>query len=240
MLVDARYGYAGASPVHSAKLKKEASLMRIEDIMRKDVVTVSPSTSIGEALLLLRANRIRHLPVLQDDRLVGIVSDRDLRDALPSRLLTHEDDDTILHKPVIAIMQKQVVTAHPLDFIEDASAHMYEHKVGSLPVVEGEKLVGMITESDLFSSLIELFGVNKPSSHIEVEVDDRVGVLAEVSQVFREAHVNVTSVVVFPGKKPAKKNLVFRVQTIDPRTVLHLLSERGFHVVGPTEGGIPQ
>ncbi|QRG66139.1 CBS and ACT domain-containing protein [Brevibacillus choshinensis] len=213
--------------------------MRIEDIMRKNVVTVSPSTSIGEALLLLRAKRIRHLPVVEHTRLVGIVSDRDLRDALPSRLLTHEDDDTILHKPVADIMHKQVITAHPLDFIEDAAAQLYEHKIGSLPIVDRSQLVGMITESDLFSSLIELFGVNKPSSHIEVEVDDRAGMLAEVSQVFREAHVNVCSVVVYPSKNVHKKNLVFRVQTIDPRIVTQKLSDKGFTVIWPTEGGIP-
>ncbi|MGF9906706.1 CBS and ACT domain-containing protein [Brevibacillus porteri] len=214
--------------------------MRIEEIMRKKIVTIQPSTTIGEALLLLRANRIRHLPVVENASLVGIVSDRDLRDALPSRLLTHDDDDTVLHKPVADIMNQQVITAHPLDFIEDAALQLYEHKIGSLPIVEGNRLVGLITESDLFSSLIELFGVNKPSSHIEVEVDDRVGMLAEVSQVFRDAQVNVTSVVVFPGKQPAKKNLVFRVQTIDPRIVTQLLLERGFSVIGPTEGGIPQ
>ncbi|WP_409174963.1 CBS and ACT domain-containing protein [Brevibacillus fortis] len=214
--------------------------MRIEEIMRKKIVTIQPSTTIGEALLLLRANRIRHLPVIESDSLVGIVSDRDLRDALPSRLLTHDDDDTVLHKPVATIMNQQVITAHPLDFIEDAALQLYEHKIGSLPIVEGTRLVGLITESDLFSSLIELFGVNKPSSHIEVEVDDRVGMLAEVSQVFRDAQVNVTSVVVFPGKQPAKKNLVFRVQTIDPRIVTQLLLEKGFSVIGPTEGGIPQ
>ncbi|MFF0827932.1 CBS and ACT domain-containing protein [Brevibacillus sp. NPDC003359] len=214
--------------------------MRIEEIMRKKIVTIQPSTTIGEALLLLRANRIRHLPVIENDSLVGIVSDRDLRDALPSRLLTHDDDDTVLHKPVADIMNQQVITAHPLDFIEDAALQLYEHKIGSLPIVEGKRLVGLITESDLFSSLIELFGVNKPSSHIEVEVDDRVGMLAEVSQVFREAQVNVTSVVVFPGKKPAKKNLVFRVQTIDPRIVTQLLLDKGFSVIGPTEGGILQ
>lgn len=212
--------------------------MRIEDIMRRNLVTASPATTIGEALLLLRLNRIRHLPVLEGEQLVGIVSDRDLRDALPSRLITRDDDDTILHKPISEIMQTQVITVHPLEFIEDAAVQIYENKIGSLPVVEGTKLVGMITESDLFNSLIELFGVNKPSSHIEVEVDDRAGMLAEVSQVFREAQVNVCSVVVYPGKKIGTKSLVFRVQTMDPRSLIHLLHERGFTVVGPANGGI--
>jgi len=212
--------------------------MRIEDIMRKNLVTASPATTIGEALLLLRLNRIRHLPILENEQLVGLVSDRDLRDALPSSLITRDDDDAILHKPVSEIMHTQVITAHPLEFIEDAAVQIYENKIGSLPVVEGTRLVGMITESDLFNSLIELFGVNKPSSHIEVEVDDRAGMLAEVSQVFRDAKVNVCSVVVYPGKKIGTKSLVFRVQTMDPRNLLHLLHERGFTVIGPTNGGV--
>jgi len=216
--------------------------MRVEQIMRKRVVTVEPSTTIGDALHLLRDNRIRHLPVVEHDQLVGIVSDRDLRDALPSSLLTHDDDHRVLQKPVAEIMKREVLTAHPLDFIEEAAKQMYEQKIGSLPVVEKGKLAGIITQTDLFHSLIELFGVNKPSSHIEVEVDDRVGMLAEVSQIFRDAGVNVTSVVVFPGNDPTKKNLVFRIQTIDPRRVMQLLEEQGFAVIGPTgpsEGVIP-
>ncbi|USG67194.1 CBS and ACT domain-containing protein [Brevibacillus ruminantium] len=213
--------------------------MRIENIMRKRVVTATPSTTIGEALQLLKENRIRHLPVVEQERLVGIISDRDLGEALPSVLLPREDDGlAILNQPVSAIMKRQVLTAHPLDFIEDAAMQIYEHKVGSLPVVEGNRLVGIITESDLFTSLIELFGVNKPSCHIEVEVDDRVGMLAEVSQVFREAQVNVSSIVVFPGSQPAKKCLVFRAQTIDPRPLVQKLRTQGFTVIAPGEGGM--
>lgn len=211
--------------------------MRLQEIMRKNPKTVTTSTTIGEALKLLRENRIRHLPVIDRNKLVGIVSDRDLRDALPSRLLTHEDDELVLQKPVTEIMQPNVITGHPLDFLEDAAKTVYMHKVGSLPIVEAEELVGIVTESDILHSLVELFGVNRPSSHIEVEVDDRVGMLAEVSSVFRDAQTNVTSVIVYPSRVPSKKLLVFRVQTIDPRHVLALLRERGFHVVAPIDAG---
>jgi acetoin utilization protein AcuB len=211
--------------------------MRIEDIMRKRVVTVTTETTIGEALSLLRGNRIRHLPVLDNGKLVGIVSDRDLRDALPSSLLSHDDDNEVLQKPVSEIMTRQVITAHPLDFIEDAAKTVYDYKVGSLPVLEGGRLVGIVTESDILNCLVELFGVNRPSSHLEVEVEDRAGSLAEVSQVFREAGVNVCSVIICPGTEPQKKNLVFRVQTIDPRALIEKLQEGGFHVLTPTEGG---
>jgi acetoin utilization protein AcuB len=212
--------------------------MRLEDIMRKRVVTVSTETTIGEALSLLRGNRIRHLPVLEDGKLVGIVSDRDLRDALPSSLLAHEDDSEVLQKAVSEIMTRRVITAHPLDFIEDAAKAVYEYKVGSLPVLDGGRLVGIVTESDILNCLVEMLGVHKPSSHLEVEVEDRAGSLAEVSQVFREAGVNVCSVIVTPGSAPQKKNLVFRVQTIDPRPLIDLLTARGFSVCSPAEGGM--
>ncbi|UFJ41556.1 CBS and ACT domain-containing protein [Brevibacillus humidisoli] len=211
--------------------------MRIEEMMRVQVITVGTTTTIGEALSLLRENRIRHLPVMEQEKLVGIVSDRDLRDALPSTLTRHDDDREVLQKQVKDIMRTDVITAHPLDFIEDAAKTVYEYKIGSLPVVEDGQLVGIVTESDLLHRLIELFGVHRPSSRIEVEVDDRAGMLAEVSQVFREAQVNVSSVVVYPCTSPGKKKLVFRVQTIDPRGIEELLLARGFAVIGPLEGG---
>ncbi|MBO8163724.1 MAG: CBS domain-containing protein [Brevibacillus sp.] len=212
--------------------------MRIEEIMRKRVVTVNTTTTIGEALMLLRGNRIRHLPVLDEGKLVGIVSDRDLRDALPSTLIRHDDDNEVLKKKVKEIMHPDVVTAHPLDFIEDAAKMIYDHKVGSLPVVEEGRLVGIVTESDILNRLVELFGVHKPSSHIEVEVDDRIGMLAEVSQVFRAEQVNVSSVIAWPSTNPGKKKLIFRVQTIDPRRIEGSLRAAGFTVTGPLgEGG---
>lgn len=212
--------------------------MRLEEIMRKRVVTVCTRTTIGEALALLRGNRIRHLPVMENGKLVGIVSDRDLRDALPSTLCTHDDDNDILAKTVREIMRTEVITAHPLDFIEEAANLVYEHKVGSLPVVEGDQLVGIVTESDILNTLVELFGVNNPSSHLEVEVPDRVGVLAEVSEVFREAKTNVVSVMVFPSSTPEKKKIVFRVRTIDPRPVVERLESCGYTVIAPDKGGV--
>lgn len=212
--------------------------MRIEEIMRKRVVTVSTDTSISDALQLLRGNRIRHLPVMDNDLLVGIVSDRDLRDALPSSLTTHDDDDEVLQRKVSAIMKREVITAHPLDFIQDAAKTIYDHKVGSLPVLEGGRLVGIVTESDILNCLVELFGVNRPSSVLEVKVEDRAGSLADVSDVFREAGVNVCSMVITPAPEPNKKILLFRAQTIDTRQLVEMLRRQGFHVVTPVEGGI--
>jgi acetoin utilization protein AcuB len=212
--------------------------MRIEEIMRKRVVTVHTDTTIEDALELLRGNRIRHLPVMDGEKLVGIISDRDLRDALPSSLLTHEDDHEILKTPVGAIMTKEVITAHRLDFIQDAAKTIYDHKVGSLPVLEDGRLVGLVTESDILNRLVELFGVNRPSSLLEVKVEDRAGSLADVCDVFREAGVNVCSMIISPAPEPHFKILMCRVQTIDPRKLIEMLRQRGFEVVPPVEGGV--
>lgn len=214
--------------------------MLVEDIMRRNVVTVEPNDTIRLALLKIQQFRIRHIPVIDEGILVGILSDRDIRDACPSILGTpHEEDENILCTPVVDIMRKDVITADPLDFVEEAAYVLYENAIGCLPVVSGEKnqLVGIITETDILHTLVELMGVNFPSSHIEVEVDDRIGLLSEVTQIFKESKCNVSSVLVFPGRKPTKKNLVFRVQTIDPRRVVEKINAAGFKVIWPKDPG---
>jgi acetoin utilization protein AcuB len=213
--------------------------MLVEDIMKRDVITVEPTDTIRTVLLKVQQCRIRHIPVVENGQLVGIISDRDVRDACPSILgQPHEDDESIYCMPVSNIMRKDVITASPLDFVEEAAYVLYENGIGCLPVVSCEdKLIGIITETDILHTLVELMGVNFPSSHIEVEVDDRIGLLADISQLFKIAKCNVSSVLVFPGKKHPKKNLVFRVQTIDPRKVVSLIKEAGYHVVWPKDPG---
>lgn len=211
--------------------------MLIEDIMNRNVVTVKPTDTIRLAMLMTAQHRIRHLPVIDESgKLVGIISDRDLRDACPSKLENCQDDE-IFNRPIEVIMHKNVITAHPLDFVEEAAYTLYENKVGCLPVVDQDELRGILTESDILHTLVELMGVHYPSSHVEVEVDDRPGMLADVASVFKEMRSNVNSVLVYPGKSHGKKNLVFRVQTIDPRKLTKKLEESGYQVIWPKDPG---
>lgn len=210
--------------------------MLVEDIMKRDVITVDPSDSIRLALLKVHQYRVRHLPVVSCGKLVGIISDRDVRDACPSVISEpHQDDDKVLNTPVSSIMRKDVITTHPLDFIEEAALSLYDNRIGCLPVVVDDELKGIITETDILHTLVELMGVHYPSSHIEVEVEDRAGLLADVATIFKEAKCNVTSVLVLPGKHLGKKNLVFRVQTIDPRHVVAKIEAAGYRIVWPRE-----
>lgn len=211
--------------------------MLIEDIMNRNVITVKPSDSLRLAMLVAAQHRIRHLPVIDETtKLVGILSDRDLRDACPSKF-DSTDNDNIYNRPVSDIMHRDVITAHPLDFVEEAAFCLYENKIGCLPVVDQDILLGIITETDILHTLVELMGVQYPSSHVEVEVNDQPGMLADVSSVFKGISTNVTSVLVFPGRHHGKKNLVFRVQTIDTRKVKNALETAGYHVIWPKEPG---
>ncbi|MED0679352.1 acetoin utilization AcuB family protein [Aneurinibacillus thermoaerophilus] len=210
--------------------------MLVEDIMRRSLITIEPEDSIRLALLKIHQHRIRHLPVVSEGKLVGIISDRDMRDACPSIISTpHNEDEKILDTPVSSIMRKNVITAHPLDFVEEAALALYDNCIGCLPVVVNGELKGMITETDILYTLIELMGVHHPSSHIELEVEDKAGLLADVAQIFKEVNCNVTSVLVFPGKQPGKKNLVFRVQTIDPRNIVSKIEKAGYRMIWPRE-----
>ncbi|GAA5344118.1 CBS and ACT domain-containing protein [Planifilum fimeticola] len=205
--------------------------MLIEEIMHRHVRTVEPETTLKQALHLLEEHRIRHLPVTEGDRLVGIVTDRDLREAGPS-ILEHSPQDDTLHRPVSSIMKREVITAHPLDFIEDAARLMYEHRIGCLPVLLEGRLVGIVTQTDVLHTLIELFGVNKPSQRVEIEVPDRVGMLADAAQVFRRHKANILSVIVHPGSENTRR-IAFRTEAMLIDEIVRDLRAAGHRILWP-------
>ncbi|MFB5663907.1 acetoin utilization AcuB family protein [Alteribacillus sp. HJP-4] len=213
--------------------------MLVEEIMQKNVITVSNSTSIKEAMALLHKHRIRHIPVIeQDQTITGIISDRDIRDASPSIFHAdyHTDD---LERPVSSIMKYPVITAHPLDFIEEAAVVLYENEISALPVAdEHDKLIGMLTESNVLHTLVKLTGAHQPSSRMEIKVPNIAGQLAEVSTILKDNKVNVTSVLIYPHKNAEYKILTFRVQMMDPRVPIEKLRAQGYEVMWPRIPGM--
>lgn len=207
--------------------------MLVEEIMKHNIITIQPDDTLSTALQTIKEHRIRHLPVVKDQMLVGIVSDRDLRDVCPSRLV-NEDQDQLLQNTLIGdIMNKNVITAHPLDFVEDAASVFYEFRIGCLPVIQKGQLVGIVTESDVLRTLVELMGVNKPSSQVEVTILDKPGMLAEVSAILKDLNINITSVYMTPVEKDGTRGLVFRIQTMDPRRIYQEIEKAGYKVKGP-------
>ncbi|MFC4769843.1 CBS and ACT domain-containing protein [Effusibacillus consociatus] len=206
--------------------------MLVEQAMTSDVICVSPDTPISEAIAITTAKRIRHLPVVKDGELVGILSDRDLRNAMPS-CLVEADSLPVEGTPVSSIMITNVITAHPLDFVEDAASTLYHKRIGCLPVVSRGKLVGIITERDILHTLVEMMGVSTPTSRIEIQVPDRPGMLAEVADFLRARKTNVASVMVFPSPTEGQKTLILWLKTMDPRRFIHDVENAGYTVIQP-------
>ena len=212
-------------------------MLRVRDAMTREVVTVAPETSAGQAWGLCRERNIRHLPVVEGGRLIGIISDRDLRDLSPPRD-TPDQENTLGWVRIRDMMSPEVVTAHPLDTIEHAARVIYENKFNCLPVVADGELVGIITSSDLVRTLVELVGAHGPGSWIEVEVPNEPGTLAGVTDVIRDRHVNITSVLVGPASRATYRTIVLRLETSDPTSVAESLTAAGY-VVTSTESTDP-
>lgn len=179
--------------------------MMIQDIMTTDVVYITDKTSIKDALSKMEQFRIRHLPVVNERKeIIGIVSDRDLRDASPSSLGNCSKD--VLQCPIKEIMKTDVLTALPYDFVEEAANMMMENRISCLPVEDNGKLIGIITGKDLLKNLVKLTGADLPSSRLEVEVLNQSGMLAEVAALIKEHKINIHSVLIYPSMDESKKD----------------------------------
>ena len=212
-------------------------MLLVKDSMTREVVVLSPETTAGEALALCRERRIRHLPVLEAGRLVGIVSDRDLRSAAPG--LGDPARASALEKiRVSEVMTRDVATTRPDDPIEEAANRMREKRIGCLPV-EDERLVGILTSSDVMEALVQLIGAHEPGSRLVVSMPDRPGTLAGAAGIFGMLGINIVSVVAGPRQEPPPgeqglwRAAIFRIDTIDPTEAIEFLERAGYSVLWP-------
>ena len=213
-------------------------MLQVKDSMTREVATLSPEDTAKTALALCRERRIRHLPVLEDGRLVGIASDRDFRAAAPP--LGDPDRAAALAEiRVEEVMAREVVTVASDDPIEQAANTMRERRIGCLPVLEDGELVGIITASDVMDALVYLVGAHEPGSRMEVSLPDRPGSLAGAAGVFGMCGINIVSAAMGATREPTdggmirERTVVFRVDTIDTSEVVGYLEEAGYTVLWP-------
>ncbi|MGE8206297.1 acetoin utilization AcuB family protein [Heyndrickxia sp. NPDC080065] len=214
--------------------------MVIEEIMKTDVATLYADDTIHSALILMRERKIRHIPIIDQERhLIGLVTERDIKDASPSPFFENEHLKKELDIPLKEIMKTDVIFGHPLDFVEEVAGLLYEHRIGCLPIVLHQKVVGIITGTDILRTMVELTGANQPGSQIEIKVPNRTGILHEITSIFSQLNVNVHSVLVYPDKKDQhSKILVFRIKTMNPIRVIKHLEEKGHQVLWPNMPGM--
>ena len=197
--------------------------MLVADVMQRDVVTANPSTPLAEVILGLQRAGIRHVPVVEGDRLVGIISDRDLKRVLP---LTAGGGP----RPAADIMTREPATAAPMLTIEDAARIMTSRKISALPVVFEDRLVGIVSETDVLRILVAAMGADLPSSRLDVEIGDRRTAVSDAVAAVVESGAIVVSAMTLPRPGGGPRELILRVATADPRPALAALQARGFAV----------
>jgi acetoin utilization protein AcuB len=212
--------------------------MLVQDRMRPRPITVTPDDTLADALRLTREHRIRHLPVvLPTGALTGIVSDRDIRLAMPSPLTVSDDERAgfLAGTPIAAIMTREVITASPMETIEDAARTMYRHRISSLPIVNARgDLEGILTETDILHAFVQLLGGMQPCSRIEVVLADRPGELARAIRIVGEQlQLNIVSLLVPSARTGEPRVAIINLATIDPREAVEALETAGFRVGWP-------
>lgn len=208
--------------------------MLVEEIMNKDVVSLPPTAKIMDALQLLQKYRIRHIPIVNKDKnVVGIVSDRDVRDASPS-ILTKDPNKNVLSQEIQSIMSKPVTTVHPLDFVEEIARIFYEKEFAAVPVVQNNKLVGIVTEKHILYTLIQLTGTHVQGSHIEIKIENKPGEIPKVTSLFAKRNLNIISLLIYPYKNNDDyKILVLRFATMNPQAIIQDIKENGYKILSP-------
>jgi len=164
--------------------------MLVKGWMTSDVITVDEETSMMKASQIMKENNIRRLPVMRKGKLVGMVTDRDIKEASPSKATTldvHELYYLLSELKLKDIMRKNLVTVGPEETVEKAAVKMLEHRISGLPVVNDKgKVVGVITQGDIFKVLVSLTGVYRGGIQFAFNLEDRPGSIKDVADIIRK------------------------------------------------------
>ncbi len=210
--------------------------MYVGTVMRKEIRTVAPETTLVAAQEILEQEKINHLLIVdRSNELMGIVSDRDLKKSWASSATTLSKNELIYlldQVTVAAIMTRKTLTISPATTIERAALLMNQHNINALPVLEDDELVGIITSRDVMGVLLEAVGIEKDSSRLTVLVKDRIGVIADISRSLRAEDIIIRSLFTWPAKTPrGVYYLVVRVPAGDGDKAEACLAKEGFKVL---------
>ncbi|MEA4925272.1 MAG: CBS and ACT domain-containing protein [Syntrophomonadaceae bacterium] len=209
--------------------------MKVRDRMSLNVRTVALDTNVNEAFSLMKENNIRRLPVVEKGKLIGIVTLSDLSQAAPSSATTlsiHELNYLLAKTTIKDILPKkqQVLTIGPDNYIETAAKIMRKHRVSGLPVMENNQLVGIVTETDIFDALIDILGVKKTHSRIDLYTADRPGTIAAITGMIASKGKNIINTVVYFDDQKDKYKMIVRIEELDNEDVVKELKKSGYEV----------
>lgn len=198
--------------------------MLVKDWMSKNPITITDDTSMMKAIHLMKQNRFRRLPVLQEGRLVGIVSDRDLKEASPSKATTldvHELYYLLSELQVRDIMTWDPITVSPNDTVEHAAQIMLENTISGLPVInEKGEVVGILTQSDVFRAFMHITGILQGGVQFAIRLEDRPGLIKEVVDLLRAKGARFVSLLTsYTSAQEGYRDIYIRVKNLSPEAV---------------------
>jgi acetoin utilization protein AcuB len=203
--------------------------------MTHSPITIGPDMPVAEALQLMREKGIRHLPILdKKDRLIGIVTEKELLYASPSpvtSLSMHEITYLLSKLTVDEVMTRKPITVTEDTPIENAAIEMVDNKIGALPVMRGQQLVGIVTETDLFKTFIELFSARDSGIRLTLLVPEVKGELHMITHTISEMGGNIISLGTFQGEDPTNRLLTIKVTDVDEDTLIEQMQAAGAEVV---------
>ena len=220
--------------------------MFVSRSMTRKVITVGPETGLFEAQELMAESTIRHLPVIDpDDRLIGIVTDRDIRSALPYEFFkqhpTEEEKQRFSRLQIKDIMSKNPLTISPTYTIQDALLMIQDAKVGALPVVDEEnRLKGIISVRDLLRAFINVLGIGEPGTLLCILVEEKVGQLKKIVDAITEENISFGSVLVARYWEENKRAVFPYLLTQNTARVKEKLQKLGFILLDPMQWYLDQ
>jgi acetoin utilization protein AcuB len=216
--------------------------MYVAQHMSSPPITAKPDTPVPAVREILQSHHFRHLPIVDEDvRLVGIVTDRDLRSAYPSSVIDQADHETAVQRlaetPVSAIMTAHPVSLRPQATLDDALFLLDRHKVGALPVVNQDRqVVGMFSMRDLMKAYNKLFGLGEPGSAlIEIEDDGQPRILSRIAQALEDRGISFNRLVraTEAAERGGGDVIYLRVQTYNVHGVHEMLRAAGLQIIRP-------
>lgn len=207
--------------------------MAVKDFMTKKVVYVSPETTVAKTADIMKEQGLRRLPVIDHDKLVGMVTEKTIAEASPSKAtsLSIYEMNYLLNKTKVKdVMITDLVTVDPYASLEDAIYLMMKHKIGVLPVSDGAYLSGIITDRDIFRTFLEVSGYGEAGIRVRVLVDDTVGILEKVVKVISDEGLNIRRTVL-ATRKSGKVVIEIQIDgTYDLDKLTQLITDQGVTV----------
>ncbi len=197
--------------------------MLIIERMTHPVVTIPADLTVKQALEIMEEREIRHLPILnEDETLAGIVTERDLLKASPG-------------ERVKTIMPAELITAGEYTTLEEAARAMADHNISSLPVVRHDRLVGIITETDLFRIFLELLGARERGTRLTMLVPEEKGILASVTSEIASMGGNILALGTFRGEDPTNRMVTVKVEGVPQEKLVAIMEALGMEIVDVRE-----